>query len=445
MGTRKIDAYAFVTWVLQFYMVIQSPFCVATEHINPGNSGKRYIGIWYKQIPVRKVVWVANREKPLTASDTTYALTIGVDGNLRLVDGNKTIFWLTTVSTPSNNSVAVLLGEGNFVLRDSVSGDSLWQSFHYPCDTVLPGMMIGMDSRTGEKSFMSSWKAEDDPFPGIFVAGISPEKPPQAFIWKSSIPYWRSGPWNEWNEGMKNWNTVKDALVSACDAYGACGPFGVCNKNESPICRCLKGFEPKSYKEWGIGNWTSGCVRRTKLLCDKRIANLSSGSGKIDGFWKFRGSNCLIIPSLCRLMMLHNQISSIFRRFRLAGGSFLRLANLELGYRVYMRWTDLKAPQIPGQRYNRNHRFSDIFGTTMFAERGNLRRTSIKQQDPSELPMFDHQILASATNKFNINNKLGEGGFGPVFKSHQTHIDNSCPNALIFHNALKKGDYRTPS
>ena len=43
-------------------------------------------------------------------------------------------------------------------------------------------------------------------------------------------------------------------------------------------------------------------------------------------------------------------------------------------------------------------------------------RTGIKQQDPSELPMFDHQILVSATNKFNTNNKLGEGGFGPVFK-----------------------------
>ena len=130
-------------------MVIQSPFCVATDTISqskklsvgdtltsagqifelgffsPGNLGKQYIGIWYKQIPVRKVVWVANREKPLIASDTTYALTIGADDNLRLVDGNKTIFWSANVSTPSNNSVAVLLDEGDFVLRDSVLGDSL--------------------------------------------------------------------------------------------------------------------------------------------------------------------------------------------------------------------------------------------------------------------------------------------------------------------------------
>ncbi|PSS10315.1 G-type lectin S-receptor-like serine/threonine-protein kinase [Actinidia chinensis var. chinensis] len=545
MGTRKIDAYALLSLVLQLYIVIESQFCVATDTISqskelsvgetltsagqifelgffrPGNSDKRYIGIWYKQIPVRKVVWVANREKPLTASDTTYALTIGMDGNLWLVDGNKTIFWSTNVSTPLNNSVAVLLDKGNFVLRDSVSGDSLWESFNQPCNTVLPGMMIGMDSRTGEKLFMSSWKTEDDPFPGIFVAGISPEKPPQAFVQKSSIPYWRSGPWNglkfvgmpdlhgaylngfnfvpqvqqdnqyyfiftlfntsyvriitltpngalqfvEWNEGMKDWNPVNDALVSACDVYGACGPFGVCNKNESPICRCLKGFEPKSNKEWGIRNWTSGCMRQTKLLCDKRIANLSSGSGKIDGFWKFRGiklpDHSIYVPlddsAQCKLWCLNNcsclayaYINGIgcttwaadlfdIQEFAFGGEDlFLRLANSELGKvgkRVKLiasisvisgiaflgamiyglcRW---KANRR-GKRYNRNHhiRFSDIFSPTSVAERGNLTRTGIKQQDPSELPMFDLQILVSATNKFNTNNKLGEGGFGPVFK-----------------------------
>ncbi|XP_057513057.1 G-type lectin S-receptor-like serine/threonine-protein kinase At1g61370 isoform X3 [Actinidia eriantha] len=382
-------------------------------------------------------------------------------------------------------------------------------------------MMIGMNSRTGGKSFMSSWKADNDPFSGIFVAGISLEKSPQAFIQKNSFPYWRSGPWNglrfvgmpnsngaylyvynfgpqvqqdiqyyftftllnasyvriitlpsngvlqfvEWYEGMKNWSTIYDALVSACDVYGACGPFGVCNKNKSPICRCLKGFEPKSYKEWGMGNWTSGCVRRTELLCDKRIGNLSSGSGKIGGFWKFRGiklpDHSIYVPlddlAQCKLWCLNNcsclayaYINGIgctiwaadlfdIQEFSLDGEDlFLRLANSELGKvgeRVKLiisvsvisaitflgaityglcRW---KANRR-GKRYNRHHhfRFSDIFSPTSVTKRGNLTKTGIKQQNPSELPMFDHQILASATNNFNTNNKLGEGGFGPVFK-----------------------------
>ncbi|KAL2476178.1 G-type lectin S-receptor-like serine/threonine-protein kinase [Abeliophyllum distichum] len=34
---------------------------------SPGNSKNRYVGIWYKQIPGNTVVWVANKEIPLTS------------------------------------------------------------------------------------------------------------------------------------------------------------------------------------------------------------------------------------------------------------------------------------------------------------------------------------------------------------------------------------------
>ncbi|KAL2519341.1 G-type lectin S-receptor-like serine/threonine-protein kinase [Abeliophyllum distichum] len=33
---------------------------------SPENSNNRYVGMWYKKIPVTTVVWVANREVPLT-------------------------------------------------------------------------------------------------------------------------------------------------------------------------------------------------------------------------------------------------------------------------------------------------------------------------------------------------------------------------------------------
>uniref|UniRef100_A0A7N2LK54 Bulb-type lectin domain-containing protein n=1 Tax=Quercus lobata TaxID=97700 RepID=A0A7N2LK54_QUELO len=32
---------------------------------SPGNSTNRYLGIWYKNIPVTTVVWVANRSIPI--------------------------------------------------------------------------------------------------------------------------------------------------------------------------------------------------------------------------------------------------------------------------------------------------------------------------------------------------------------------------------------------
>ena len=33
-----------------------------------------------------------------------------------------------------------------------------------------------------------------------------------------------------------------------------------------------------------------------------------------------------------------------------------------------------------------------------------------------ELPLFQFTTIAKATNGFSLNNKIGEGGFGPVYK-----------------------------
>ena len=38
-----------------------------------------------------------------------------------------------------------------------------------------------------------------------------------------------------------------------------------------------------------------------------------------------------------------------------------------------------------------------------------------------ELPLFELDTVANATNNFSFNNKLGEGGFGPVYKVNLQH------------------------
>ena len=37
-------------------------------------------------------------------------------------------------------------------------------------------------------------------------------------------------------------------------------------------------------------------------------------------------------------------------------------------------------------------------------------------QEDLELPIFDLATIVKATNSFSIENKLGQGGFGPVYK-----------------------------
>ena len=41
---------------------------------------------------------------------------------------------------------------------------------------------------------------------------------------------------------------------------------------------------------------------------------------------------------------------------------------------------------------------------------------NLSEVELQDLPLFDFEKLATATNNFHLTNKLGQGGFGPVYK-----------------------------
>ena len=46
----------------------------------------------------------------------------------------------------------------------------------------------------------------------------------------------------------------------------------------------------------------------------------------------------------------------------------------------------------------------------------NFPSDNLNQVKIQELPLFNFEKLASATNNFHLSNKLGQGGFGPVYR-----------------------------
>ena len=82
---------------------------------SPENSTNRYLGIWYNNISVFTVIWVANREKPL--KDSSGVLTISEDGNLVVLNGQAEILWSSNVSNSVTNSSATLGDFRNLVLQ----------------------------------------------------------------------------------------------------------------------------------------------------------------------------------------------------------------------------------------------------------------------------------------------------------------------------------------
>ncbi|KAL5999603.1 hypothetical protein ACLOJK_037888 [Asimina triloba] len=286
-------------------------------------NNNRYVGIWFNAgefgWDLNKTVWVANREEPL--QDRTGILSLTANGNLVVSYGTSgNVVWSTNVTAAHpNGSIAKLEDNGNLVVREADSGAVLWESFDHPCDTLLPGMKIGINLRTGQSRMLTAWRSDNDPAPGIYAFGIDLQDLNQFFVWRRSIPYSRVIFWNgssfnifkntkslDWwiqnasvvrghdevyltispslgrltwlvigpSAILKRYSVTPDsdeaADISArisCSSDGVCGPHSSCNENEEPMCKCLPGYKPIWQAQWNSGYWRTGCTPTLELQC----------------------------------------------------------------------------------------------------------------------------------------------------------------------------------
>jgi hypothetical protein len=291
-----------------------------------GTSLKFYLGIWFKRFGQKdNIVWVANRENPLS-SPSSSTLDLSEDGNLlRFQGSSKNIpVWSTNLTFHGSNLTEAVLGEeGNFVLKDRWNASSIfWESFHHPTDTWLPGSKLWIDKVTRKQPPHISWKNSEDPAPSIFSVQLDPDGSKQlALEWNISQIYWRSGLWNgnsfsnipemklnfiydfsfgsdengryfthslynpshrsklvmkstgelqlsSWLFGPWVWISFWSAPWDQSDIYALCGAFGALyHENSSNPCKCLKGFQPFSINYTRISDWSGGCVRKSPLQC----------------------------------------------------------------------------------------------------------------------------------------------------------------------------------
>ncbi|XP_017255291.1 G-type lectin S-receptor-like serine/threonine-protein kinase At4g27290 [Daucus carota subsp. sativus] len=210
---------------------------------SPGSSTKRYVGIWFKKISsgTRTTVWVANRDAPL--NNTSGVLKIDSKAISLFSNASSTVIWSSSYSRPVDSPVAQLLDSGNLVIRDEDDGgleNSVWQSFDYPADTILPGMKFGTDLVRGLRWEHSSYKSADDPSAGSFVHRIDIHGFPQFLLWKGSELHARNGPWvgNRFSgdpEPKTNNIYMNEFVIEAMEIYYA---FHLLNKSSTtPITR----------------------------------------------------------------------------------------------------------------------------------------------------------------------------------------------------------------
>ncbi|KAI3716816.1 hypothetical protein L1987_67985 [Smallanthus sonchifolius] len=96
------------------------------------------VGIWLTTKPEITVVWTANRDDPPLSSNSTIELT--GDGHLLLFTTYGEQKPITGQSDSESATSASMFDSGNFVLYNH--SEVIWQSFHYPCDTILGGQEL---------------------------------------------------------------------------------------------------------------------------------------------------------------------------------------------------------------------------------------------------------------------------------------------------------------
>ncbi|XP_054789949.1 G-type lectin S-receptor-like serine/threonine-protein kinase At1g67520 isoform X1 [Prosopis cineraria] len=157
---------------------------------------KTYLAIWNsKYRSPSSPVWIANRDNPITNGSATLFIDNTGKFVINQTHGDP-IQLCPGQTTTSNNTKAVLLDNGNLVLTevnsDGSVGRILWQSFDCPTDTLLPGMKLGMNHRTGRNWSLTSWLASNDPSSGAFTLEWDPHGL-ELILRRRGVVFWTSG------------------------------------------------------------------------------------------------------------------------------------------------------------------------------------------------------------------------------------------------------------
>ncbi|XP_021811187.1 G-type lectin S-receptor-like serine/threonine-protein kinase B120 isoform X3 [Prunus avium] len=275
-----------------------------------------------------------------------------------------------------------------------------------------------------------------------------------------------------WLENSGQWNLFWNQPRKQCEVYDLCGAFGSCNEVSAVACNCLTGFEPKSQNEWDLQAYSSGCSRITNLQYCGTAVSTSAKYRAPDGFQEIhnmslpQNKQSVVVGNIseCGPICLNNCSCTAYAyesstRCSILTGDLLDLQQLATGDRsgttLYIRLGSALPLLESGNANKRSLVIALVSGTaglltitfgyflwkkTRGKERERRRkngetktlekeRKHRKRYDEilsnvadgggmndTELPLFSLQSVLAATNNFSEANKVGEGGFGPVYK-----------------------------
>ncbi|KAK9167127.1 hypothetical protein Scep_002318 [Stephania cephalantha] len=397
-------------------------------------------------------VWIANRDTEVRSG----VLSLDRDGVFRLNGDNDVSIVLYSpkpdqvARTRRNDSsvTATMLDNGNFVLveRDWSTGNEQlwWQSFDHPTDTLLSGMRLSFNQTTGESKALTSWVSDTVPNSGAFTLGINPNNTRELLILQKGIIFWRSGVWDAKNKTNlpSKWMNQTDSPYKFNYRFFSSennveNYFTFTGKSNSTILVWvlrsmgeLQSFQfdmdskgggatfRETMVECGMrdGEITAeGCEKQEKVVCSRRSASekFEMMRGRVDANYStpltlMGETNMNASRSDCMDMCMSNCSCVAYA-----------MANStdQIGC---LFWSD-------GSRFIKDNELDDVFyvlpgvGSRPSPQQllTQLKTATHSNEDSEQCPdfqLFSFDCILSATNNLSASNKLGEGGFGPVYK-----------------------------
>ncbi|XP_059279488.1 G-type lectin S-receptor-like serine/threonine-protein kinase At4g27290 isoform X1 [Lycium ferocissimum] len=233
-----------------------------------------------------------------------------------------------------------------------------------------------------------------------------------------------------WVDQTKSWLHLT-LPPNTCDTYSLCGAYGSCDIENSPVCGCLEKFVAKYPQQWEKGDWSKGCVRRKPFDCNKEHAFLKYSGIKLPAT-KYSQYNKTMTLDRCRQVCSSNCSCKAYSSLDIRNGGkgclfwfgeLIDIKKMPGGQDIYIKMDSSELVSKAGSNGKKETILAVSFsllmamillGLILLMYRQKKKKQKLKEE--FELPLFQLSTITRATNNFSVNNKIGEGGFGPVYK-----------------------------